>query len=1051
MFNGCFYNECGLGSLLRSGSHGVRGARAGEAAWRWFVQVLLFALTLLATPAMDAESARFSRLSVEEGLSQSSVESIAEDRYGFLWFGTQEGLNRFDGHRFIVHQASSGQGRLRDGFIRAIVPDPDGDLWIGTESGLQHLDVATGRFGESVSPPGIGTRLNTLLVAPDRRLWFSGIDGGLWTRAPRSGAVAQPIATEVITSSDTVSAVAFGASGNLWIAAHGDLFSLRIESRRDATVVTPTIALHDLGFVRTLHVEHDGVVWIGRQQGPPMRFDPETGETTEYSELPIYTLTITSASGGRLWIGGKDGGLTRFDPKTRERVTYRHEPGNEDSLAENDVAIAYQDRGGSLWVGAWNGGLSRLNLYAQAFRTLRNDPVQDASLPDNDVTQMVEGPDGRLWTMTRNDVVAAGDPTTGKFRTIPIERDVTSIAFSTQRFFVGSTSGLLELDPATERPVAASEALRAAGLDRMRIEMMHGTDEALWIVTAGSLFRLTRNEGAESLEHVALPFRGEPVSLFAPSPDKLWIAYAEGILLHAQSSKKGALTVRRVGDASLTARGRTTAVLEDRGVVWLGTARGLGRLAPSSHRVTWVDPEVMPSSSVAGILSDDSGALWIATNQGLTRFDPATDRTVHFGGVQGAQAWGYVDGGAARGDSGLFYFAGRGITVFDPRRVQDNPHRPRVLFTALETLHRPVLPSWRDEDSPLETGIHAASEVALGPDVVVFSVEMASPGASDPDHLAYVHRLDGFDTDWIETTADRRVATYTRLAPGRYLLRARARSQSGLWSEEEATLRIRILPPWWRTPAAIAVWCALLILAITAAAAETRRRTRMRIALAEQEALRRASVTDPLTGLYNRRFLASWLKHEVPRTLRTHRPRADGESNPEFLLIVMADLDNLKEINDAFGHDAGDRTIRAVADLLQSHARADDLAVRWGGDEFILIIRSVNRAQAADVVERLRASAESIGSALEDSPHSTISLGFASFPFLPHDIEALSWEQTLQLADRALLQSKRRGRNSWTGFVATPATSGDALLADLDAATDRPASAELEVVERLSS
>jgi diguanylate cyclase (GGDEF)-like protein len=826
------------------------------------------------------------------------------------------------------------------------------------------------------------------------------------------------------------------------VTTNGKLISLAIDND-GGTVVEAKVVLRNIGFVRVLHAGSDGVVWMGRQGHPPLRFDPRSGSTTEYPDLSRHVLTILPAGEGRLWLGGKDAGLTRFDPKTGEIVSYRHEPGNEDSLAENDVAILHQDSGGSLWVGAWNGGLSRLNLYAQAFRTLRNTPGQPDSLPDDDVTQMVEGPDGRLWTLTRNDVLAAGDPTTGSFTTIPFAGDLTSIAVGAAKLFIGTTTGLHQLDPASGRAVLPAASIRGAGLDRMLIESLEGTDGALWIIAGGVLYRL---DAEGTLAQAGLPWKGEPTSLHAPSADRLWIGYAEGVLLRVEHSR-GALAIRRVGDATLAARGRLIAVTEDRGVVWLGAARGLGRLE-SEGKTTWIDPEEgMPSRSVASILADDDGVLWIPTNQGITRFAPSTGRAVHFGAVQGTQASGYVDEGAARGRSGRFYAAGRGITVFDPRQVRDNPHRPHVRFTALEILHRPVLPSWLDARSPLPTGIHAASEVTLGPQDAVFSVQMATPGVSDPDRVHFAHRLDGFDDEWIETTADRRVATYTRLAPGRYLLRARARTQNGLWSEDEASLRIRILPPWWRTAPAMLGWALLAVLAISAIISETRRRTRVRIALAEQEGLRRASVTDPLTGLYNRRFLDTWLKHELPRTLRTHRTNSPN-ARREFLLLVMADLDNLKEINDAAGHDAGDRAICLVAGLLQSHARADDLAMRWGGDEFLLILRSVGQSQASHVVERLRASAENLDPGADaEAPRCTISLGFASFPFLPHDVEGLTWDQTLQLADRALLHSKRQARNAWTGFVSTPETTAAAVIADLESATDRPPSAPIRIVE----
>ncbi len=992
--------------------------------------VLVLAIFLASN--LQAASAHFSRLSVRDGLSQSSVEVISEDRNGFLWFGTQEGLNRFDGYEFVVHLPAAKPGRLRDGFIQAIVPDRRGDLWVGTLSGLQHLNVATGRFGETVTPAGIGVRLNTLHVAADGRLWFASESGGLWTRRETEAGPAQRVITGLLGANARVTAVTAGAPGMIWIAGDGQLFQLQVKESGRKFSVASRLVLPGAGIVRAIHID-DGGLWLGRQNASFLRFDPRSGVVTEYPELPRFVLTIAAAGNGRMWIGGKGAGVRRFDPKTREIVTYRNEPGNAESLADDDVAVVHQDQGGSLWAGAWNGGVSRLNLYSQAFATLRNRPEKRDSLPDNDVTRMAESPDGRLWVVTRNDVLAVGVPGSGSFRTLPLARDLTSIAFAGPVPYVGTTSGLVEIDPVSGLARAPREIVRSAGLDRMAIEAMAGAGDHLWIIAGGSLYRLTLG-GSGALQRVSLPPIREMTSLYASPDGRLWIGCADSTVLRADAGPD-AITIRRIGDASLGARGRLGAVTEHDGVLWVGAAKGIGRLSPEGGSVAWIDLEQgMPSRTVGSILGDDRGILWFATERGITSFNPSTRRAVHFGGAQGAQDSGYVEGSAARGQSGVFYFAGRGITTFDPRRVSVNPYRPRVVFTALEIRHRPVLASWMDSKSPLPTELHAAEEVTLSPDAIVFSVAMAAPGVNDPEGVHFSHRLDGFDEEWIESNSDRRIATYMSLAPGRYVLRARARSQSGVWSKDETRLEIRILPPWWRTPVALAAWLALVMLMLAAIVQQLRRRTSMRIMLAEQGALRRASVTDPLTGLYNRRFLAEWLKLEIPRTLRTHRlPTALG-SRPEALLFIMIDLDDLKRINDAFGHDAGDRVIQALAKLLESHARADDLAVRLGGDEFVLVIRLSDRSQASQVVERLRAGSNTLDAGFGESSRSTISLGFAQFPFVEHEADALTWEQTMQLADRALLHSKRRGGNVWTGFVATPqTTAADVLLHLLDA------------------
>jgi diguanylate cyclase (GGDEF)-like protein len=284
-----------------------------------------------------------------------------------------------------------------------------------------------------------------------------------------------------------------------------------------------------------------------------------------------------------------------------------------------------------------------------------------------------------------------------------------------------------------------------------------------------------------------------------------------------------------------------------------------------------------------------------------------------------------------------------------------------------------------------------------------------------------MYRLEGFDPDWIEADAHGRMATYTNLEPGRYVLRARAGTKNGVWSDQDATLAIRILPAWWHTPAAMAAWWALSLGAISWIALAVRRRARVRLALLERETLRRESLTDPLTGLYNRRFLASYLQHDVPKVLREYRVKgiAAAASGVDLLLLLI-DVDHFKTINDRHSHVVGDRVLSRIAGLLREHIRDSDLAVRWGGDEFLVVTRSFQRASAADPAERLRAAVEAFGAELarEGGPACTLSIGFAPFPFLEHEPTALTWEQTLELADHALRITKARRRNSYTGFRA---------------------------------
>ena len=339
--------------------------------------------------------------------------------------------------------------------------------------------------------------------------------------------------------------------------------------------------------------------------------------------------------------------------------------------------------------------------------------------------------------------------------------------------------------------------------------------------------------------------------------------------------------------------------------------------------------------------------------------------------------------------------------------------------------------------------------MTLGPDATVFSVEMAPLHYVDPPSNRLMYRLEGFDPEWIAADAHNRVATYTNLAPGRYVLHAKAGTKNGLWSERETTLAIRILPSWWRTRTALAGWAALGLMAAGLVWTGVRRRARVRQALLERETLRRESLTDPLTGLHNRRFLLTYLQHEVPKVLREYQAR--GPAAVEFsgdLLLLVVDVDHFKTINDRYSHGVGDRVLSRIAATLEEHVRDSDLAVRWGGDEFLVVTRSFQRSRAFAYAERLRAAVAAVGQAhaAEGGPSYTLSIGFAAFPFVPGEPDALSWEQTLELADHALSLTKRRKRNSYTGLRAGAGLSAAAVLAFLSAGREAPLPAGLEIV-----
>ena len=265
----------------------------------------------------------------------------------------------------------------------------------------------------------------------------------------------------------------------------------------------------------------------------------------------------------------------------------------------------------------------------------------------------------------------------------------------------------------------------------------------------------------------------------------------------------------------------------------------------------------------------------------------------------------------------------------------------------------------------------------------------------------------------------------------------------GVWSLKDATLAIHVLPPWWRTWPALALWGLLAALGGTGLWLGARRRAQTRLALLEREAFRRASLTDPLTGLYNRRFIGAHLEHELPKVLRGYDL---GDRHAGDLLFFLIDVDRFKTINDRFSHAAGDQVLIDVAHALRSEVRDSDLAIRWGGDEFLVVSRSFDRRFAGLAAERLRLAVGSLTLRVGDEElRCTLSIGYAAFPFLPHARRALTWEQTLEIADRALLLTKRRRRDGHTGLLAGPDVDAATLLAFLAGGPDAPMPHGIEI------
>lgn len=779
-----------------------------------FITVLLLAGTMALAPAADAaqRSLRFDRLSVDEGLSQHSVLAILQDRQGFIWFGTQAGLHRFDGYRMTVYRNdATDPGSIPDNFVSAAYEDANGQLWFGTKGGLARYDPATGRFqrhGLGVAGRSVMRAVVAIVPGPDGALWLATNDGVVRFE-PASGRYRDYVHDSDSHTSlrdNRVSALAFDNSGGLWVGTAAGLdrlapatgefthFSVAAEGvAQESDAQRNTVLALSMGPRDTL--------WIGTAaglhawrlgDGAPQR--ARVGAADGLNEARIRTLYHDS--GAQLWVGTDNDGLKWRDPVSGRFVSYRHAPQDQHSLSDNQVPAVLVDRTGTLWVGTYFGGINRTDLASGGF--MRYGETE--GIGRGRVRAILEEPGGKLWVGTTGGGLLLLDPATRKARRIGNDARpgsiVTALARARGRLWIGTPTGLAWRDAAgrTGR-IALGRSTGANYVQAIR----PGRDGTVWVMTRDGLSALA--PGSET----ARSWRNDPldptslgdnfgIALLEDRHGILWIGTESGLERFDRANNTFTRFRHDPRDPGSLRHSRVYSLNESSsGELWIGTAGGLHRLMRDGAR-TWFRFYPFGSSSAAppigAILEGDDGALWASTTAGITRVDPVTGQTKSYTAKDGLIDGSYFVGSGWRGADGQLHFGGiSGMTSFRPGAVRDNPFPPVVAITDLSVLNR----------SRGIQNLAARREITLSYRDTVFSLEFAALHYADPQSNQYAYQLEGFDQAWVDTGTNRRFATYTNLDPGRYVFRVRASNKDGVWSRQAATLAITITPPYWKT------------------------------------------------------------------------------------------------------------------------------------------------------------------------------------------------------------------------------------------------------------
>ncbi len=894
----------------------------------------------------------FSHISLEQGLSQSSISAIAQDQTGFLWFGTQDGLDRFDGTAFTVFRNDPGAPEsISDNIVLALANGAGDVLWIGTaDGGLNRFDPVTETFRRYRHDPSDPTSLGedrVLAVAEDAAgaLWIGTATAGL-DRLGTDGAFTHRRHDSNDPASlppGPVVAVLPTATGDVWVATPVALTRLDAGTGRFARYPPPGTVRGSLpGPPTTLFEDAAGTLWVGTAAGL-VRYDPasdafETIDLGTPSDTPgaRAVTAIREDGAGRIWVGTFAGGLHLLEPGSGRRASWRYDPGDARSLSSDAVRAIHVDRSGLVWVGVDAGGINVYDPDTEVFGHLRPGPGETGRLSGRVVRAVAEAPDGALWIGVDGGGLDRVDRATGAVEVFRNDPDDPRSLANDSVFAVvvgrGGTvwagtlgggvnrlerdGGFTHIRHRSDDPASiSSNAVRALLEDRRG---------RLWVGTVAGLDRI---DGTGTVHH----FRHDPADASTLSHDTIrclheardgtiWVGTEAG--LNALDPTTGRC-IRYVHDParpnSLSA-GRIMSVWEDPdGIVWVGTVLGLNRVDPTTGAVrSFRRADGLPNDMVYGVLGDRDGALWISTNRGLARIVPGADGAVTPAGIRtfdrrdGLQSDEFNGAACFATPSGELLFGGvNGVSTFFPDRVPRRSYVPPVVLTGFRRLGEPV---W------FGTAVRYVDEIELRHDQNFFSFEFAALGFRDPGGIRCGYILEGFDTDWTDAGA-RRMAGYTNVRPGAYTFRVRAASRDGVWSGDLASIRVTVRPPWWLTGWAYLAY--LIIGAVALAATATghrtlvlaRERKRARLVEAELRAQTAEAQSRALEAEHQRksheleaarRLQLSMLPRDLPRLaeldVAAYMDTATEVGGDYYDLKVGADGSVCVVVGDATGH-----------------------------------------------------------------------------------------------------------------------------------------------------
>jgi diguanylate cyclase (GGDEF)-like protein len=1055
---------------------------------RFFIAVAIHCSLLLAGMLAVAEplveyprKISFHNIMQDQDIALGEVDAIIQDYQGFIWLGGRNALLRYDGYEFrsipVANPADISQTSQVNQVLK-LVQDLDNNLWVATRSGLFKYDrdrEVLLSVNSTEGTPLFPDTIYALALSHDNQL-LVGTNQGLSVVDSRKPQVVYVFNQENGLFRNLINEIFVDPTGTVWVGQFEGLVKINL-SNKTTNLIIPHPA-------DPTSINDD--IWAGSVGAGVYRLNLETQAITRYQHDPddAYSLVhdrpgqIFIDKQGWIWIGSDGGGISLYDRKNDRFLRFVQEEGKSGSLSSNAVRHIYEDNIGDIWIGTYPSGVNVYDRSTAAMRAYQKETADSPGLQDNNVEAVEVDANGNLWLgaggITRYNPVDESFThyrTTGDNPRISSTSVLNGLVDSDGEIRFGSwAQGIHLYDPLEDsfKQVAADSSqtnhTEKSGRklnDRMIWSISEDKQKMLWIATHSN--GLTRFDKTTGLYTFYKFDAADPHSISCPlvwtsfedSQGRFWVGTAAGLNLMDRDQGSFKHYLPDANNPRSLANGSVLSIAEDqKGRVWFGTDSGLHLYHPETDDFTiYGKKDGFIDQGIRAIVEDPKGNLWLGTNSGLVMFNPDTKMIRNYTRFNGELIGGIATNAAAILPSGEIAFgAHTGLYIFDTTKLILNETAPPVVLTDFRIFTEKV--AINDPDKILTKVINQTQSITLDYTKSMVSFGFAALNFRETEKNLYAYKLEGFDNQWREV-GNQRTALYTNLPAGKYQFRVKASNNDGVWNEEGRSIQLIILPPpwksWWAYTFYVATFIGLLLLfvrnqhkkvlvertisrelehKVAERTAELQNKNaELEQAYAQLEAI---SLSDPLTGLNNRRYLQKLMPMDIAKVQREYDTKYAKEvrkqPSPDLTFFIL-DVDHFKSVNDIYGHNAGDQLLIQISEILTKVCRESDCVIRWGGEEFLVVSRFVDREEAPAMAERIRITIAEHLFKLPDGSDlkKTCSIGFACFPFLQESPDSLSWEQVIDIADHALYIAKKSGRNRSVGLATNNNTHPDQL------------------------